>query len=1213
MRMNSNCSRVLAMVSALAVVLIFALPVHAQSTGVSGKVLDQARAVIPGVTVTLTSPTGAQRTAISDDVGFYQFLQLRPGTYSLKAELQGFKTAVQPRVELLVDSPMTVDLIMEVGEITETVTVDASAIKLNTTNATLGNAFDGTRIRQLPLESRNVASLLSLQPGVTQSGYVSGSRSDQSNLTLDGIDVNDQQQGTAFETVIRVNPDSVQEFRVTTSTPDATQGRSSGGQVSLITRTGTNEFHGALYWYHRNTVTTANTFFNNRSGVPTPKLLRNLFGGSLSGPVIKDRVFFFYNYEGRRDAKETSVLRDVPLPSLGEGKVLYKNTAGGVTTLTRDDMTKLFPIGVNQTMLSFLADAAKRYPANDTSSGDGLNTAGFRFNAPLPLAYNAHTATMSFNLDRQAKHILTLRGNYQHDSEASNPRWPDTPVPATWSHPVGYAATHTWTVGPKLVNTLRFGLTRQAFSDQGDSDKNNFYVRDVFQPFSYSRTFSRITPVYNLVDDVAWVNGNHTWQFGGNMRIVRNQRVSFGNSYDAYRVNYYWYENSGAVLVDPIKDIQGNTTPVKAAVAAVLGRINAYNANFNFELDGGIMPSGVGVPRNFGTEEYELYVQDVWRVRRDLTLTLGLRYSLNTPVYETEGFQVKPTTSLSSYFETRKAWAAAGVPYDETVFVDLAGPKNNRPGFYEMDKNNFAPRAAFAWSPTFENGFLRKVFGTGQKSVFRGGFAVAYDRIGSRLAVSFDLNNTLGFSSSESLPANTYNVTTAPAPLYTGLDMDVRKLPQVPVPAKLVFPLAKPADGATRIESTLDDALGTPRHYTWNFSIAREFARGLTVEASYIGRQARSLLATRDVMQVNNLVDKISGMDWYTAGGILYDERLKKTPYRQIQPIPYFENLFPNYRRLGLPNSTQSIYSRVSPDGSNLPDWTYLQLVLDDRGIFKNAFFQPQYGALTVWSTIGYSDYHAGTFSVRQRLSDFNLDFNYTLSKSTDIGSGLESSGTYSGAAMIMNPLRPEDYHALSEFDMTHILNANMLWELPFGRGRRLLNSIHPVAEALLGGWQLTSVFRWNSGTPVDAPNDSGIWATNWNRMSYSFPIKQVVPNPHKSGKNPNYVDDPAAVYSSFRNAKPGESGARNIFREPSYFVIDFGLAKSFTMPYNEGHRVQFRWEVFNATNTQCLQGPSSWSVDIDPQFGLPGPNFGNITSIQGNPRVMQFALRYDF
>ena len=289
---------------AAAVLLVFVLPAHAQLTSLYGRVHDQAGAVIPEVTVTLTGATGAERTDVTDEIGVYRFLQVQPGKYRVKAERQGFKSAVYENLDLLVDTPATLDLKLEVGGITETVTVEASAIRINTQDATLGNAFEANQVIQLPLESRNVADLLSLQAAVTPDGYVSGARSDQSNLTLDGIDVNEQQTGEAFASVIRVNPDSLQEFRVTTSTVNANQGRSSGGQVSLVTKSGTNEWHGSLYEYHRNTVTTANEFFLNRAGVPRKKLIRNVFGGSVGGPIKKDRIFFFYNYEGRRDAKE---------------------------------------------------------------------------------------------------------------------------------------------------------------------------------------------------------------------------------------------------------------------------------------------------------------------------------------------------------------------------------------------------------------------------------------------------------------------------------------------------------------------------------------------------------------------------------------------------------------------------------------------------------------------------------------------------------------------------------------------------------------------------------------------------------------------------------------------------------------------------------------------------------------------------------------------
>jgi hypothetical protein len=1200
----------------LASCLLLALPTFAQFTSVSGKLTDAAGAVVPGVTITLTTPTRAERTAISDDVGFYRFLQLLPGTYSLKAELKGFKTAIRDRIELLVDTPTTVDIRLEVGEISQTVTVEAGASKLNTQDAALGSAFEGIRIRQLPLESRNVANLLSLQAAVTQDGYVSGARSDQSNLTLDGIDVNEQQTGEAFTTVLRVTPDSVQEFKVTTNAASATQGRSSGGQVSLITRTGNNEWHGSLYEFHRNTVTTANDFFNNRTGLKRPKLLRNLFGGSVAGPVIKDRAFFFYNYEGRRDAKETPVgPNPVPLPSLGQGLVRYKNTAGGITTLTTADMNKIYSVGINPLAVKAMADAASRYPANDTGIGDGLNFGGYRFNAPLPLKYNAHTATLNFNLTQDARHTLLVRGNYQHDLEVGAPAWPDTPGTNRWSHPTGFAIQHGWTATPKLVNTLRFGLTREAYSQQGDSGDNSISFRFVYSPRNYARTLNRITPTWNIVDDVAWVKGNHTFAFGGNIRLIRNQRVSYANSYDRAITNPSFYDASGAVLTDPIKDISGSKSNLQAALTAVIGRYSQYSGNFNFGPDGSVLAAGTGVGRDFATEEYEMYAQDSWRVRNDLTLTLGLRYSLYRPVYEANGLEVKSTVSLSEYFDKRVASAKQGTPYNEPITVDKSGPVNGKPGYYPWQNANFAPRAAFAWTPTFDNKLLKTVFGTGQKSVFRGGFSMAYDRVGSALAVSFDLNNTLGFSSSQVISANTYNVTDRPAPLFTGYDQVIRTLPGIKVPAKLTFPLMQPADGSERIEASLDDKLTTPVHYSWNFSIGREFGGGLTVEASYMGRMARNLLAQRDVMQLNNLVDPKSGMDWYTAAGLLYDARWNDVPISAMQPIPYFQNLFPA-AATSTQTATQRIYRRVSRDGLDTPDWTYLQEWLNSRGIYSAMFFQPQYAALEAWSTMAYSDYHAGTLSVRERFKNsLNMELNYTFSKSIDNASGLERAGTYSTAGFILNSLRPDDNRGLSSFDITHMINGNALWDLPIGRGHRLFGGINSIADQFLGGWQLSSIFRWNTGLPEIAPYDAEIWATNWNAQSYGVRLHPIEAAPTKSGVYPNFFADPTYAYQSFRNARAGETGDRNIFRRQSYIALDFGLGKSFKL--YENHTLQFRWEVFNATNTQRLGGPTlsraGFGLNVDPQLGTPALDFGRISAIQGSPRVMQFGLRYDF
>ena len=1201
----------------------------AQTSSLSGTVKDPQGAVVPGSTVTLIGQSGFQRAAVSDDEGRFQFLQVTPGSYDLRAEQTGFKTKEVSGIRLLVDTPTTIDLELELGDISEVVTVSATSIELkNQVDASIGNAFNEKQIVELPLESRNVVDLLSLQPGVSRGGSVTGARSDQSNLTLDGVDVNDQQTGSAFTPVLRVTPDSVQEFRVTVSNPNASQGRSAGAQVSLITKSGTNRFNGSLYHFHRNTVTTANNFFNNRSGIERPSLIRNLFGGSLGGPILQDKAFFFFNYEGRRDRSQASALRTVPLAHLGQGRMFYENVNGDVISIGPDEFAQLYPEigGLNPAAVMVLGAAAARYANNDSGAGDGFNTGGFRFNASTPLNQNTYTGKLDFNLsDTQT---LFVRGNYQWDNSKGISRFPDTPATGSWSHPTGLAVGHTWTARPNLINTFRYGLTRQAFSNQGDSGENSISFRFIFSPLNFSRTLSRTTPVHNITNDMSWIKGNHTFQFGTNLRFIRNDRTSFGRAFDNAITNPSFYASSGGVIdaplladADPNNDFStGSRDIYRNSATALLGRYTQYSSRFTFGVDGSLLSSGTPSIREFATEEYEFYFDDQWQVAPNLTLNLGLRWGINTPVNETSGFQVSPTRSLGDFFEQRKASAAQGVPFNESIDLDLSGPFYGKTGFYGTDKNNFSPRISAAWTPNFDSGFLKALFGGPGKSVFRGGFAMMYDRIGSQLAVSFDLNNTLGFTSATQIAANTFNVTTTPGPLFTGFDQDVRSLPFVTIPANLVFPLSLPADEAQRIESSLDDTLTTPVNYNWNFSIGREFAGGLFVEAGYVGRLARDLMATRDIMALNNIVDPASGMDWYTAAGILHQARLDDVPIDQLASIPFFENLFPSIPQIGFLDpgltATQNAFLLVARNGFDILDWTFVQLLIDDVDI-PNIFFHPQWAALSTFSTVANSDYHALTFSVRERYSDsLSFDFNYTLAKSIDNASGLQTSGSF-GSAFILNPLRPDDNRSLSDFDFKHTINSNWLWSIPVGQGRKYGSGMNGFADAVLGGWQLNGIFRWNSGLPVSSPFEASRWATNWNVPSNGTRLRDPNVDPNKGGANPNFFGDAQFGYNSFRDAFPGETGDRNVFRRQGFVALDFGLFKSFKMPYSEGHALTFRWEVFNATNTQRLGFPrgtrDGFGLGPDPQDGTAPASFGNITTIQGSPRVMQFGLRYDF
>lgn len=1240
--------------------------VNAQSgtTKVSGAVKDQQGAAVPGATVTLTNPnTGFTRTVTTDDVGIYTFPGIAPGTYQVEVTANNFKKAIVRDVQALVDNPIEVNVPLELGDVTAVVDVTSNNIEsiVNTQDASIGNNFVPQQITQLPTNLRRVNDLLTLQPGVTREGYTAGSRSDQANITLDGIDINDQQTGgrtdqfqTTQDSVLRATTESVEEFRITTTNPNANQGRSSGAQISLVTKSGTNNFHGAGFYFYRPTAFSANTFFNNLAGVDRPSLARKVFGGAIGGPIKKDKLFFFYSYEGQRQVQDVSVVRTVPLAHLGRGELKFNGTGpngqSGLLTLNTATLNNIFPnVGINPAAVAVFADAARRYPANDTSVGDGVNTGGFRFNAPTTTDENTHIARFDYNISNSQ--TLFLRGNYQYDLNQLTSYFPDTPSRALWEHPYGFVVGHNWTISNSMINNFRYGLTRQAFSQQGDSTDNAISFRFVYQPSFFARTLTRVTPVHNITDDFTLIKGKHTIQFGGNVRIIRNKRTDLGNAFDSAVTNPSFYDQSGAVVDGAIASAgytinPGQIASVQAAATALIGRFSQYSGNFTFDIDGKVLPTGTPTVRNFATEEYDVYGQDIWKPTRSLTFTLGLRYGLSRPVYESEGFQVVPKQRLGDIFNKRVASALTGRPNNDLVEFERGGPKNNAPGFYSMDWNNLQPSIAVAWSPSFEEGFLRTFFGRDNTSTIRGGFRIINDHFGQQLAVSFDGLSSIGFTSASTISANTYNVSNAPAPRFTGFNQNVRALPGIPAPVQR-FATEVTADCLNgvvrcpqRIESSLDATIKTPTHYTWNVSYGRQLPKGMYIEASYVGRAARNLLATRDVMALNNIVDPQSGMDWYTAAGILHDFREQNLSISQIPALPYFQNLFPNYTTTvnGMAlNSTQRIYRLIARDcannaprnaagnctggatdigGFNILDWTFIQLLIDDRGVVPNMFFHPQYAAFSSFSSVAKSNYHGAVFSLRQRLGrTLSYDVNYTFSKSMDNASGLQTGGSY-GSQFILNPLRPNDNYAASDFDARHVLNANFIFDAPIGRGRAYFGNMNKVADAFLGGWQLTGVFRANSGLPISSPFDQAQWATNWNAQSNGTQIAPIQVGLIRSTQN--LFADPQAAFKAFRNARPGETGERNNFRLPGYSSLDLGLSKSFGMPYGENHRLQIRWEVFNVFNYQYLtnggETRTTYGLPQDPKLSTAPSNFGKIfTSIQGSPRAMQFGLRYSF
>jgi hypothetical protein len=1262
------------------------------NTSLNGVVKDAQDRVIPNATVTLTNTaTSTARTQKTGGEGRYSFDLLTPGDYRLDVQAAGFRKQMFANVHVLVANANTIDVRMEVGTLTETVEVSAEStqVMVDTQDASLGNNFISQQITQLPLEARNVLSLLTLQPGVTKDGYVAGSRADQSNVTLDGVDINEAYSNAIGPAqtdltvpnaekgpVLRLNSEAIEEFRVATLNSGAGGGRSSGAQIALVTKSGSNKWHGAAFEANRNTIFTANDWFNNHAGVPRPTLIRNTFGGAVGGPVIKDKVFFFYSYEGRTDASQTPVLAAnvsaVPLPSMGQGLLNFHlcsgsagnydcSNPGQLVTLGASDFAQIFPDiqGLNQAGLQTLAGAAAKYPANDTSIGDGMNTEGYRFNASTPVRQHSHSAKMDFNLT--SHQTLFARANVIYDTFGGIRAYPDTPAPDEWDHPWGFAIGHTWTIHNNLVNRLTYGYTRQSFTKGGDLFHNDIDFRFVYYPTNELFSLSRVTPVNNWVDDLSWIKGNHTITFGGNVTKSNNMRTSYSNAYDQAITNPSYYLTnllrgplSNYVLAkDGIPMFGGDGSSAENAMTALIGRFTQYTADYTYGHDLQLTPSGTPTLRNFAGQDYEGYVQDTWKAKRNLTITMGLRYGLARPIYEVSGFETRPDVPLGKYLDLRAQNAKLGIDYTNLINVNLSGPANHAGPMYNWDKTDFQPRVGVSWSPNFSSGILARVFGKESQSVLRGGFGINGDYFGQALATFFDVRNTLGFGSSFTTGPNTYDVGCSPyqdpgssyfgasgackagvnlGPLFTSTDQAIRGvMPAPPVVQAISFPQQQPPDNSLRIESSLDQNLITPKSYSWSATFERQLPKNTMLQISYIGREARHLLAQRDIMQPIDLVDPKSKMDWYTAGTMLAKQRAQGVATASVAPIPYFENLFPGAAgNLGytLPNSTQAIYQLINDVGG---DYTTTQAYIDSISILgPNAFYQPQYGALSAWGSIGNSNYHALAASYKIRTKTLTADFNYTWSHSLDDSSGLQTGGGYNGESFILNPFRQHDMYSNSDFDSRHQINANTVWQLPFGRGKSLLGNVGKVANGVIGGWQLTSIARFNTGMPVGFYNgttgvfDDARWATNWEVQSNAVrtanfnacPTRDPLGTPKLFGCNTTFA------FQHFRNAYPGETGERNVFRVPGYVVVDMGLGKTFhpsglwaRIP--ETHELQFRWEVFNVTNTQKMGAfdgsRSGFGIPLDPNLNEPASNFSNFTAIQGAPRVMQIYVRYAF
>ncbi len=1235
-----------------------------QTSSMTGVVTDSAGAAVSGADVKLTdTKTALEQSTKTNEQGVYLFVRVPPGSgYKLSFSAQGFDTLVLTDISAGVGVTETHNAQLSIGQVSNTVTVTSSGeATLNTTDASIGNVINSRRLRELPIQIRNSpAALIGLQPGVVGNnvgtgaanrvGSVIGSRADQGNITVDGIDANDQATGQFAATVGNAPIDSIQEFRAISTNPGASEGRSSGGQVQLVTKSGNNEYHGSLREYNRTAFTAANSFFNNRAGIPRPQLTRNQFGGSIGGPLYlprlgegggstiggKDRLFFFFDYEGRRDAQGVAYLRTVPLNHFRNGSLAFLNNTAGcptnarlntrpecITILTPAQVAAIDPRGVGASggLLSFIQS---RYPqANDLTAGNGINTGGFRFNAPSRRADNTYTTRIDWNATEKQRVFgrFNIARRVQTDTvNTVAQQFPGDPetgqiIVRDYSWAVG----HTWSISPSLVNQALVGVSRSGLdfpANFAPAFPNSFtFGMGLSAPYASISSQDRFVLVPTIRDDLTWTRGSHTLAFGGVVKPI-DSKSGITNDFNFPSVGLGGLTAALNATLRPATIGAGTTRTgnYDSAFTFLLGRYATIGTNFNYDPAGKAFAPGTGKNRDFRYNEYEIYAQDNWRVRNSLTLTFGVRWHYYPPPYEVNGFQAANDVDFQTLYDVRVRNAAGGISSASSepfLRYDLIGKANDKRGYYEPDWNNFAPRLSFAWNPSFRDGFWGKLFGD-RKTVIRGGGSLVYDRVAGGITFIQDQVTYLFDNSATSTFGNA-NARTALLndPRFTSINsLPVQNV--APVITRPFTPFVDAGFPTGNITGETNYAVSQkfriPYSIQYSFGFQRDLPGNFILEMAYVGRQGRKLFTQTDAAQVLDFKDPASGQFMLTAFNAL---QAQIQAGGAITNQPWFENQIG--AALGAPCSRVFGSSCTVFLADNLSDLIEIGDTADTiQALFANELLNPNVGLNSQFSTNAYitnqgsSSYNGLLVSLRKSFSKGLLfDLNYTMSHSIDNQSSIVNT-VFGGLVCDARNLRV--CRGNSDFDIRHLVNANWIYELPFGRGQYIGRNAPGWLNAFIGGWQVSGIFTYRSGLPFGTTTGS-------------FPVGFVFNSPaafnngdanalsqqiNDSGSTIQFFGDPAKALAALRYPKHGEIGNRNTLRGSGFWSVDTAVLKNFKLPWSETTRIQFRWESYNAFNHNSFGLPNA---------NIASPTFGQITTtaVTNLAREMQFALRFEF
>jgi Carboxypeptidase regulatory-like domain/TonB dependent receptor len=1285
-------------VSVLSLCVFLLVPIgtaKAQSVGsVTGTVTDSSGAAVPGASITLQDTrNGTSYSAKTAGDGTYRIEDLPPGPgYTLTVKKDGFQTFVLNSLYLPVATATTQDVRLELGTVAQTVEVTAEgSVTLNTTDAAIGNNLDMHAVESLPNELRDdPGSLLraevgvisaqassgnaissNLDPNHTRDGAVAGARADQNNIFVDGIDATDFAVGQAFTTQAAIPVDAIQEFSTTVAQPSVALGGRSGAQTIMTTKSGTNDWHGSAYEYNRTADTEANTFFNNQDGVPRLALVRNQFGGNVGGPVLKDRLFFFFEYDGRRDASAESQLQFVPFPHVAQGEIAYINNSGGGTCsdnsrLTSADVsTGCVTIAPAAEVTSFDPCTAgcpnapgfvaagpapallhlfgTRYPTpNDFNVGDGLNTAGLRFNAPAPLVENGYVSRVDYNIDSKNKifgrfNIRNLKTVNDQNGNLSI-QFPGDPLTALETlRDRAWVIGETWTINSNTINQFTAGETRAnlqfpiAFNGAGSFYELSFFgsfAGSTFAtPYERQSAQGRFVPEPTFRDDLTFIHGKHTLEFGAEWNPVK-VRSSLTNDFVFVQEGLGGAITGLSAAMRPSDILPDNTAESEWDNFFVgdLGIINNVQAAINYNHAGTALAPGSAATRDWRIYETAGYAQDSWRIRGDLTFTMGVRYQYQTAPYEVHGTEAQFfNTNFNSIVKTRISDGLngiSGVGSTPLLTYQLAGKAN--PGgapLYSPEKHDFSPRLALAWNPSFSDGVLGRLLGS-HKTVVRAGGALLYDESVIYAITNFEDQSNYLFGNTVADEFNSGQTTTF------ALEND----PRFNSPSSAPFtitppPFQTPLTPFAIFNDGIDNQLRTPYSITASLGLQRELPGGFQLEADYFGRFGRRLLQLGDVSQAMDFTDPTSKQTLVQAFSALeLDSRQNGgagLPVASVPAQPFFENLMNSALAAdglgncasfyGTPNCTSAVYTN---------NFSALQQggtggILPALPLPADVGLTPQFFVDALMANKGFSDYNALFTTLRKRLShNLQFDFNYTYSHSIDNGSTVSNEdGNYAaGVTSIMCDVTNNSAcRGNSEFDATHSISGAFVYDLPFGRGQTFGHNVGTWVNEAIGGWQVSGIESWRTGVAFTA---NGTDIAQFDTVSLAADTGALFTGSKSALATSIHVDpadnnavqfysNPTAAAAAFSPVTGLQSGSRDTLRGPHFSNLDLAVSKNFPI-VGERYKLQFRAEAYNAFN--------------HPNFGIPDTGvasgrFGIISGLAGAEpsRVMQFALRFDF